>query len=40
MQLQNFSNEGEAKIEWYTLAEEHGLKNIASEVIVDDVLLF
>ena len=27
------------KMEWYTIAKESGLKNIASKVIVDDVLL-
>ena len=28
------------KIEWGTLAKELGLKNIASNIIVDDVLLY
>ena len=27
------------QMEWYTLAKERGLKNIASEIVVDNVLL-
>ena len=28
------------KMEWDTLAKEHGLTNVASKIIVDDVLLY
>ena len=28
------------KMEWETLVKERGLKNVASEIIVDDVLLY
>ena len=28
------------KMEWDTLAKEHGLTNVASQIIVDDVLLY
>ena len=28
------------QMEWYTLARGRGLKNVASKIIVDDVLLY
>ena len=27
-------------MEWYTLAKERGLKNVATNIILDDVLLY
>ena len=35
------SNDNEAKkMEWYTLAKVRGLNNVASNIILDDVLLY